>query len=1027
MSANSENNSEKRDIFAQIAAQRVAYRDAVLVEPQPPKLPGRFLPVGEPDTKTPFCPLRKLDTAEKLQRELERQRHRHEKFLKNLAPKLKKTRITVPLEKFNWRIETQNDRTDFAYTLAGRGKWERVRIPHYGPPLGKAVTYYRTIFNVTKAMKSKGALFVCFKGVDYKAHVFVNGTYLGSHEGFFAPFEFEFTLHANCGENTLLVKVENDAICAGNASWGDDGTVFEGDKLYACTGPGYDDPEIGWHHCPPGMGIYQDVFIEARAPLHVHDIFVRSRPDESRAEAWIEVQNCDKYRKSIGLQLSIFGQNFRATVFRDRPFDVTGQMGPGVNFLRLSLDMPNARVWDLKCPWLYQVQAQILDEKGKLLDVAARQFGMRSFRMYEDSELKGRMYLNEREIRLRGANTMGHMQQCVIKKNWDQLRDDILLAKICNLNFFRLTQRPIQPEIYEYCDRLGMMTQSDLPLSFMLRRNQFCEGVKQASEMERLVRAHPCNIMVTYINEPLPGDSAQCRRHLDREELEAFFKACDKAVRLQNPDRVIKAVDGDYDPPGPGLPDNHCYNGWYNGHGLDLGRLHKGYWQRVKPGWMHGCGEFGCEALDPVEVMRKYYPKKWLPQNQEEEAMWMPASIVKAQTERFHYIWFDTQHSLKAWVEASHKHQAWVTRTMTEAFRRDNRMSSFAIHLFIDAFPSGWMKTIMDVDRQPKPAYFVYRDALTPLMVNLRADRKAFFSGEQMVVEVWVCNDTHDIPRNARLHYYLSKGSFGEMGGKILAAGKTKARVLKCNSTFQGFVRFKAPVVSSRKKVTVRLGLLDAKGKVLHDTAGTFDVFPSVPETMRQQTYVIGARAGKAARLAHELGLKRVFTGGIQQDDVILIDDLVAFRKKRKAITDAVRNGASAIFLELPAGTCNIAGTRVEVKPCGMGPVHFVSRATGHTLVNGFEPDDFKFWYDAKMDHPAPLLSTTFEAPGWNAILKSGNGNWAGDWESVLAAAEKRDGAGVWCICQVHLSGRIEGNPVAEIFAKRLLVQNPEP
>ena len=41
---------------------------------------------------------------------------------------------------------------------------------------------------------------------------------------------------------------------------------------------------------------------------------------------------------------------------------------------------------------------------------------------------------------------------------------------------------------------------------------------------------------------------------------------------------------------------------------------------------------------------------------------------------------------------------------MTEAFRRDDRMNTFAIHLFIDAFPAGWMKTIMDVERHPKPA-----------------------------------------------------------------------------------------------------------------------------------------------------------------------------------------------------------------------------------------------------------------------------------------------------------------------------------
>ena len=240
---------------------------------------------------------------------------------------------------------------------------------------------------------------------------------------------------------------------------------------------------------------------------------------------------------------------------------------------------------------------------------------------------------------------MGFEQQCVIKKDWGQLRDDILLAKICHLNFWRFTQRPVQSEVYEFCDRLGLMTQTDLPLFGVLRKNQFCEAVRQAEEMERLVRNHPSNILISYINEPFPGAGGKPHRHLLRPELESFFIAADQVVHLANPDRVIKPVDGDYDPPASGLPDNHCYNGWYNGHGLYLGKLHKGYWQKVKPGWFYGCGEFGSEGLDPVSVMRKYYPSEWLPHNSEEEKDWTPDQIISegfkgAQTGRFHYMWF---------------------------------------------------------------------------------------------------------------------------------------------------------------------------------------------------------------------------------------------------------------------------------------------------------------------------------------------------------------------------------------------------
>jgi hypothetical protein len=38
-------------------------------------------------------------------------------------------------------------------------------------------------------------------------------------------------------------------------------------------------------------------------------------------------------------------------------------------------------------------------------------------------------------------------------------------------------------------------------------------------------------------------------------------------------------------------------------------------------------------------------------------------------------------------------------------------------------------------------------------------------------------------------------------------------------------------------------------------------------------------------------------------------------------------------------------------------------------------------------------------------------------------AAWRTDGRGAWCVCQVDLTGRIPGNPVAEIFARRLLAR----
>ena len=383
----------------------------------------------------------------------------------------------------------------------------------------------------------------------------------------------------------------------------------------------------------------------------------------------------------------------------------------------------------------------------------------------------------------------------------------------------------------------------------------------------------------------------------------------------------------------------------------------------------------------------------------------------------FHYMWFDTQHSLEDWVEASQRHQAWVTRLMTEAFRRDRGMISCAIHLFIDAFPAGWMKAIMDTERQPKPAYFTYREALSPLLANLRSDRSAFWSDEMAAVEAWVCNDLPDGLSGARLVYWVELED-----GKILSMGNSPALVPACDVRFNGFISFRMPQVDRRKVLTVHLGILDQNGRLLHDTTLDLLVYPQVEPLQSALSRPVAAVGGEADRLVGELGIEPVGFSEIQAGSAVLvIDDFAWFETQRDRILQAVEKGASLVFYNLPAGKYSIAGRDVQIVPCGMSPVHFVSRRTGHPLVRGFEADDFKFWTDEQAGYVTPILSTTFSAAGWTPILASGNGGWGQAWGPALAAAEISLGKGSIRLCQVDLAGRTKLNPTAKIFARRLL------
>jgi len=207
----------------------------------------------------------------------------------------------------------------------------------------------------------------------------------------------------------------------------------------------------------------------------------------------------------------------------------------------------------------------------------------------------------------------------------------------------------------------------------------------------------------------------------------------------------------------------------------------------------------------------------------------------------------------------------------------------------------------------------------------------------------------------------------------------------------------------------------------VHDTALHLSIFSRPGPLPARRAFVMGKPEGKAARLASELGLSVTYAGPVRAQDIILADDPLAFGQQQEAVLGAVRKGATAVLLEWPAGSYEIAGDRVEVMPCGMGARHFVSRGKGHHICAAFTPSDLQLWYNAEVGYVTPLLAATFSAPGWVSILTSGNGDWCSGWKPALAAAEKAMGQGYLRVCEVALAGRVRGNPSAMLFARQLL------
>ncbi|MGG1514170.1 sugar-binding domain-containing protein [Paenibacillus oryzisoli] len=954
---------------------------------------------------------------EEYELELERLRAYYRPYLRRLTPAAGFARPRQELKAFDFRYEDQQDR-EFGSVLAGLGEWEHVTVPDFRGPTkenGRWTGYYRTAFKSSRPAAGK-RVFVVFKGVDYKAVVYVNGKCVGSHEGLFAPFECDITSVLQ-EENVLVVEVHNDY-----PMMGVNGSRLDGDKMYAATGPGWDEPIQGWHHCPPGAGIYNRVFVEERAELFVQDIFVRTNPDEAMFEAWVDVMNATNgLIEHAELRLEVHADNFEGEGLSEIRFPVA-YAGPGLNNYRYKIAFPQFKSWELNEPRLYTLRVSVFRGEERE-DVHDRCFGMRSFRMDESTEPKGSLFFNNRPIILRGANEMGHLQLCVMNDDYDQLVDDILIAKLANLNFYRVTQRPVQEEIYDCMDRLGMLNQCDLPAFGFIRRSQFYEAVRQTAEMERLVRSHPCVIMVSLINEPSrPAKRGKGHRHLFRDEMEAFFTAARQAIYIENPDRVVKNADGDYDPPtAEGLSDFHCYTMWYTNHMIPFGELYKGGLPPIKAGWKTGCGEYGSEGLDRLELMQARYPREWLPQKLGDT--WMPNAIVDAQSYALHGDWYPELSCIEDWIRDSQRYQAFVTKLMTDTLRRrSDRIVQSAIHLLIDAWPSGWMKSLVGVDRVPKPAYFAYAQSLEPIRVHVRGDRWRAYAGEVVELEAWLLNDTSTAYNGCSIIVTLrdEKADY--------ASFAIEAQVKGVSSCYSGTVTLVMPEVEGRHTVYAEACLIDASGCILNGERFEIEVFArtDVAVTSGRIAYI----GEKAEKLCSALELSGASFSPESPFDTIIVSSCERFRVHEIEVRQRVEAGATAVFLSDETGhrQWRIGDVIVHEEP--IGALFTLARDGSEPLLSETKPADFSYFYNRMTDRIDPLTGCGWRSERLTPLLYTyerpphGQPPTPVGKPKLAVVGSRMLGEGSLVFIGLELEGRIGCNPPLDRLLASLAAKN---
>ena len=865
-------------------------------------------------------------------------------FLENYARKVEDRSVSIV--DFSYRRETEADKADFTRVLNGEGEWQQVKIPHYDGPDGRWNAFYRTEIHLDK--KEQGKEYILdFEAVDYIAEVYINGRMAGRHEGFFAPFSVRCGEYLHVGKNTLLIVAKNDVTSTAVTV---DGYAHYGDKIYGATHFGYDEPALGWHHCPAGAGIFGKVKMTVAGTQRITDIFVQ--PDIDRGEITVHTTVFTYAYKTLRGKVSytLEGRNFKETVFET----VEGKTDPFTvdeNYLTEKFSIPDFKLWTQKTPYLYAITVTLYDENGSVLDEKQTHFGMRKFHMDETSTPKGAFYLNNERIVLRGTNEMGHLPLCVMRGDFEQLIDDILTAKVANLNFYRMTQRPVHDEIYTYFDMLGMLCQSDFPLFSYLKPSAVGEALKQVREMELHTRSHPSVIVETFCNETLDKTAwGKEQYNLSRYEIEKFFHAAKEVVEIYNPDRVIKYCEGDYAPlpETHGISDFHCYTYWYVSHGMPSGKLQKGYLPPIRPDWMTGCGEFGVDGLDRWELMQKYCPKEWLPKSQDEP--WSPKPIAKEQCYVLHGDFFPEQNTAREWIAASREWQKIAIKDYVHILRRRvDYIESTAVHLLIDAWPCGWTKTLVDVDRIPKPAYYAFKEANIPVRISLRRDQYVVYTGDTLTTEMYALNDTaKDVAVKATASVYLN--------GEEIESYVTENTATGVACTYLSEI--------STKISEGKTGIIKVVARLENGNESTYD----------EVEYVVKEKVDKAQKMPMLLGervqsIERV-CGGERTDSVIFADDDY-FTEHREELEEKAAQGRRLIVVTNKP--LHILGEdivfRVHTLEEEVRANNFVARSEISKFTKEFAEMDFQNFYNAKTGYQDLTAWFKFEWSGAEEIL----------------------------------------------------------
>ncbi|ADI00707.1 glycoside hydrolase family 2 protein [Salisediminibacterium selenitireducens] len=343
-------------------------------------------------------------------------------------------------------------------------KGTEVTVPHIWQRDDRFSTYtgaawYQCEFHAEKP-KDHDITVVTFDAVDYEAKVWLNGVYLGSHEGGYTPFEFNFDKALNEGVNQLTVRVYDPS---------DNAEIPIG-------------KQGSWYSRV--SGIWQSVTLEQRPAIHLKDIQIR--PAEDLSGVWVQVTANEQLPDGLSLQISVTEHNGHE--------EIVGKEAQEEEWMFIKWD--DIRLWSPEDPFLYDVTVRLVSGEHTY-DEKRKHFGMRN--VYQKD---GDVWLNGQPLKIRGALDQAFYPDTIYSAPGEVfIKDEIQKAKQLGFNLLRKHIKIETPEYLYWADRMGMLIWEEPPnvVKFSAQANRRFK--KDLLEMIKRDAHHPSIIIWSIYNE----------------------------------------------------------------------------------------------------------------------------------------------------------------------------------------------------------------------------------------------------------------------------------------------------------------------------------------------------------------------------------------------------------------------------------------------------------------------------------------------------------------------------------------------